>query len=103
MGHLQTNTDLPRIFSEYLLVRNNDKTGGIGLRLVNAPLQNIQSVDFGRLLTGYGRLRPVPLPAHLTGGKGIVFQADLFPVLMRAKISGALHQRLGMGIHRPDL
>ena len=56
VGNLQTQTDLVGIFTEDLLVRHNDKTGGIAVGIIDPFFQNFQSVGLSRIFAGDSRL-----------------------------------------------
>ena len=99
---LKADADLGRILSENLLVRHDDKTGGIIFLLIDSLVQDLQSVSLSRISAGDRRLCPVAFLCHLPRRKRIVRHADLAPIVLREE-SRALHQRLRMGVYRPDL
>lgn len=56
VGNLQAQTDLVGIFTENLLVRHNDETGGIAVGIIDPFFQNFQSVGLSRVFAGDGCL-----------------------------------------------
>ena len=79
MRHLKTDADFFGIFSENFLVRNDNKTGGIGAGLINSFFQDLQSVNSSGQLACHRRLCPDALLRHLLRGKRIVLHTDLPP------------------------
>ena len=79
MRYLKTNADLTRFLQKDFLIRYNNEPRGICMGMIHAPLQNLQTVNLGRLLTGYGRLTFIPVLHDLSCRKSIILHTDLLP------------------------
>ena len=91
MSDFKADAHLFCILAENLLVGDYNEAGGIRLRLVHGLFKHLQPVYLARIFAGNSRLRTVALLRYLSGGKGVIGQADLLPVMLRQKPC-ALHQ-----------
>ena len=98
MRQFKTNADLIGIFFKNLLIRHNDKPGGIVLFLIDALPQHRKPINLSRMPGSNGPLAPDTVLSHLPCRKRVIGHTDLLPVLP-CQIPRALHQRLGMGIY----